>query len=227
MDANPEVVSAYRDQLMTEPPKTSSVLKPIADLMGAAGVDDNPRAKAEWILQRHLEDTGHRPRFAGLLRVWKEAGMWVHKQGTLESVLGIGADEKGVEQAVAAASHAGDIDDVADWIAYDVDPLGDVELLLNAEVERIAHALMEATRTSPETVFLGPVGTTADSDSRLVDVEALDEVGSYRLVVKTPVQFAGWFTEFSRKTFADEIVLRKPPDLEASENQNPAPMPGA
>jgi hypothetical protein len=208
MDGNPLVQDAYRLRLAAEPPTTSAAVNPLVSAIGNAGVEANPKARAAWLADGNLHGTGHQQRLEMLLEIWREVGLWVHPQGTLEAVLGIGT--KGVPQAIAAAGAPGPIDDVARWAAFQLDPSGELELLLNAEAERIAQALMVATRVSPGTVFGGPVGTNAEADARLVDVVPLETPGAYRLVVKSPQQFAGWTTEFSRQTPPDDIVLRPP-----------------
>lgn len=75
-----------------------------------------------------------------MLTIWRDAGLWLHEQGTLENVLGITV--KGRAAATTAAASVGVIDSVAAWCSYALDPLGDVEALLNAAVERIAHSLL-------------------------------------------------------------------------------------
>ena len=141
-----------------------------------------------------------------MLEIWREAGLWLHAQGTLEDVLGIA--EKGREAAQEAAAIPGLIDAVAaNWSAYTLDPLGDVETLLNAAVERIAHSIMEALRINPQTEFKSPVGGSAVSDARLVSVEPIGN-GFHRIVVLKPDQFMGYQLEFSRDTASNELVLR-------------------
>jgi len=43
--------------------------------------------------------------------------------------------KEGAQEARAAASSPGPIDDVSAWCAYQLDPTGDVEVLLGAQVE--------------------------------------------------------------------------------------------
>jgi hypothetical protein len=111
--------------------------------------------------------------------------------------------------AQAAASIPGDIDIVSGWCAYSLDPLGEVEILLGAALERIAHAIMEALRVNPEAAFRTPVGGSAISDARLVSVTPLGN-GVHRLTVITPDSFAGRYLDFSRDTPSNELLLRTP-----------------
>ena len=206
MDAKPEVIARYRTDFSVEPPKTSTVLRPLLDAMNAAAVPADPKSRAAWLATEVPPGTGWQSRCDKLLDVWRESGLWLHHQGTLENVLGISV--KGREAAATAAGRAGDIDAVAAWCAYVLDPLGDVETLLNAAVERIAHSIMEALRVSPSTEFCAPVGGSAVSDARLVRVEPLGG-GNYRLTVLKPKEFQDYFLEFSRDTPSSALVLRK------------------
>lgn len=142
-----------------------------------------------------------------LLAAWKDVGLWLHEQGTLEDVLGL--ETKGRVEAQTAAATPGLIDAVAKWCAFDLDPRGDVEELLNVAVERIAHAIMEALRTSPDAEFAAPVGGSASSDSRLVSILPTAR-GVHRLVVKKPNEFAGHWLEFSRDTPSSQLTLEPP-----------------
>lgn len=210
MDATPDVVERYRDDLSAEPPTTAAVLRPLLDVMNKSGVEANPKARAKWLAGQVPPETGWASRSAKLQAIWREAGLWLHAQGTLEDVLGITV--KGREAARSAAAISGDIDCVANWCAYYLDPLGDVEILLSAAVERIAHSIMEALRVNPGTEFRAPVGGSAVSDSRLVSVVPVSD-GTHRLTVLKPDAFAGHWLEFSRETPSSQLVLR--PALEA------------
>lgn len=205
MDASPAVVNAYRTDLAAEPARTSTVLRPLLDAMNAAHVPTDPKSRAAWLATSVPPSTGWETRRDKLSTIWLDAGLWLHKQGTLEDVLGISA--KGREAAAAAAAASGDIDPVATWCAYSLDPLGDVEALLNVAVERIAHSIMEALRVNPETLFNAPVGGSATSDARLVSVVPVGG-GVHRLTVLKPDDFHGYFLEFSRDTPSSQLVLQ-------------------
>jgi len=209
MDAAPEVVSRYRRDLAAEPAKTSTVVRPLIEAMNAASVQADPKSRAAWLASSVPPETGWESRRDKLLQIWRDAGLWLHSQGTLEDVLGIAV--KGREPAQAAALTAGAIDAVAAWCAYNVDPLGDVEVLLGVAVERIAHGVMEALRTEPDVVVTGPVGPSGSSDARLVRVEPVGE-GEYRIVVLKPDEFSGYWLTFSRETRSSELTLISPDD---------------
>lgn len=207
MDESADVVARYRSDLAVEPPRTSTVIRPLLDAMNAAGVTKSPKERAKWLASEVPAGSGWEVRRNKLQAIWMEAGFWLHSEGTLEDVLGL--KEKGEAEAQEAARNPGAIDAVAKWCSYDLDPLGDVEVLLGAAVERIAHSIMEALRISPDTRFAAPVGGTAISDARLVTVTPLD-AGRHRLEVQKPTEFAGYFLEFSRETPSSALVLLPP-----------------
>ncbi len=207
MDAKSDVATAYRDELATEPPRTSEVLRPLISAMNAAAVQTDDRSRAEWLAASVPQASGYANRRDKLLAIWRRAGLWLHPQGTLENVLGI--TKKGAQEARTAASSPGPIDDVSAWCAYQLDPTGDVEVLLGAQVEAVAHSLMEALRLSPNTRFDRPVGSSGSSDQRIVRVEPLGE-GRHRIVVIAPSPFVGYWLEFSRDTPSNDLVLRPP-----------------
>ena len=204
MDASSSVTERYRSDMAVEPPQTSKVLRPLYEPMDAAGVPSDPKSRSEWLATVRA-DTGWGARRDQLLRIWREAGLWLHQQGTLEQVLGTSG--KGRERAQAAAKVPGPIDEVAEWAAYELDPLGDVETLLGLAVERIAHSIMEVLRLNPSVRLTSPVGSAADA--RLVEVEPLDE-GRYRITVKEPKEFIGYWLDFSRDTPSNALRLSPP-----------------
>lgn len=206
MDGKAEVVARYRADFSVEPARTSTVLRPLLEAMNAARVATDPKSRAAWLAASVPSDTGWESRRDKLLALWRESGLWLHQQGTLEDVLDISV--KGREAAAAAASSVGDIDSVAAWCAYVMDPLGDVETLLNAAVERIAHSIMEALRVNPSVEFRAPVGGSGASDARLVRVEPLGS-GKHRLTVLKPKEFQDYFLEFSRDTPSSALVLQR------------------
>ncbi|MFE1295758.1 ATP-dependent endonuclease [Streptomyces sp. NPDC058731] len=214
MDGNDNVIARYREELALEPPRTSELLKPLLDKMRRDGVSNNPKERANWLAHSVPMDTGYWVRKDKLLDIWRSNGFWLHPQGTIENVLGL--DSKGLSAARDAASSPGAIDQVADWCSYAVDPLGEVELLLNIAIERIAHSIMEALRAEPGARFSKPIGSSAEADSRLVQVEAIRE-GIHRLTVVTPKEFRGYWLEFSRETRPSELVLQPPVEDEGAE----------
>lgn len=207
LDSSDSIRHLYRTRLHAEPPRTSAVLQPLLSEMGRAGVSPDPKARSRWLATNVPAETGWAARKDVLLEIWQSVGLWLHPHGTLEDVLR--TKTKGRESAETAALSPGPIDDVAAWCAYDLDQLGDVEVLLNAAVERIAHAIMEALRVNPGTEFIAPVGASAATDARLVDVIPLG-AGGHRLVVKEPAEFAGYSLEFSRDTPSSALTLSPP-----------------
>jgi predicted ATPase len=208
MDRRQEVQCRYRDRFGIEPPRTRSVLQSLSEAMGREGVASDPAARRDW-LKVLPEDTpsGHRSKRDAVIDIWRDQGLWLHQQGTLEDVLGL--EEKGAERASNAAQSSGEIDTVVNWFAYTLDPRGDVELLLSARVEAIAHRLMEAQRLSPGQTFSRPVGQTAETDAKLVLVEPLEN-GQHRITVQRPVEFRGYWLDFDRDTPASRLQLSKP-----------------
>ncbi len=206
MDSSSYVRSRYGSDLAAEPATTSTALRPLIEQMNKESILPNPKNRAQWLA--HLKDEGgHSARKSKLIEIWRGAGLWIHPQGCLEDVLGI--TEKGAERARLAAQMAGPIDDVADWCAFKLDHMGEVELLLNVAVEKIAHQLMEAIRIDPEAEFDAPAGPNAIIDERLVQVISLG-AGEYELRVKAPTAFAGWWLRFSRQTPSSDLVLKSP-----------------
>ncbi|AYV29942.1 hypothetical protein EES41_24795 [Streptomyces sp. ADI95-16] len=207
MDSYPEVTRRYREELFQEPPKTTEILKPLIVEMKKAGVSASPKEKADWLARSIPDGTAHPLRKEKIIAIWRDHGMWLHDQGTIENVLGI--ETKGLNQAAQAASSPGPIDAVVDWCAYEVDLRGDIELLLNIAVERVAHALQEAIRSDPEAQFSMPVGASSVADARLVEVVPIGD-GFHRLVVRTPKPFVGYWLEFSRDTASSQLNLQPP-----------------
>jgi hypothetical protein len=207
MDEVPEVIDRYRSELMIEPPRTSSVLQPLYRPMEEAAVAADPKARARWLARDVPAHTGWESRRDRLLQIWRDAGLWLHPQGTLEDVLGISVKSR--DAAQAAARTPGAIDEVANWCAYELDPIGDVEALLNVAVERIAHAIMEALRINPAARFNVPIGGSAVTDARLVSVDPVGD-GVHRLMVKEPAEFRGYWLDFSRETPSSQLVLHRP-----------------
>jgi hypothetical protein len=206
IDRSPDLQRRYREELFAEPPTASVAIRPLIDAANAGGVEKSERARARWLADLSSDKSGIVSRRNKLLEVWRENGLWLHPQGTLEDVLRI---EKGKADPGAAASVPGDIDAVADWCAYELDPLGDLRRLVGSTVERIANALTLAQGEDPAAVFTGPVGTMATSDAKLVTVEQVAP-GRYRITVKAPAQFAGYYVEVDRETPPSSIALVDP-----------------
>lgn len=207
MDRRPEVTQRYRADLATEPAKTHVLLRPLIEAMSKGSVSSSPKDRAKWLSSDVPKDSGHESRLAKLLKIWRDAGLWLHSQGTLENVLE--TDMKSREAVQEAASTPGAIDEVAAWAAFVLDPTGDVFELLGAAVERISQAIQVAQRLSPDARFNAPVGNSADADAQLVDVSPAED-SRHRITVKLPLTFAGHYVEFDRTTPPARMTLLPP-----------------
>ncbi|MDH2442556.1 AAA family ATPase [Amnibacterium sp. CER49] len=197
----------------SEPGQLQHVLQPVTREANRAGIPSDPASRADWLRQQSDPESAvvlRRDRIIDILRLH---GLWLH-MGNLEQVLNIST--KGVVQATAAAAQPSGIDEAALWAAYELDLHGDVEVLLNVAVERVAHAIMLAERAGPATEFRTPVGGSAVADARLVRVEPI-EPGRHRITVLTPEPFVGYWLEFTRATPSTELQLRPPTASAASE----------
>lgn len=207
LDRRPEVVKRYRVDLGAEPAATNVVIRPIIEAMNSNGVSSSPKERAKWLSSNIPEGTGHAFRFEKLLDIWRDAGLWLHSQGTLEDVLQV--DKKSREEVQRAAESSKAIEAVSDWAAYVLDPSGDVFELLGAAVERIAQAIQVAQRLTPDVRFSAPVGSSTDADAKLVRVEPLAST-RHRITVKVPREFAGYHVDFDRMTSPAQMVLQSP-----------------
>lgn len=219
MDRSAVIQERYRDDLSAEPPTTATVIKPLQDEMRAASVPPNSKDRAIW-LSNPPPGTGHATRVQKLIKIWRDAGFWLHPQGTLEAVLRI--PEKGKGNAQQAAEAPGPIDDVANWCAYKLDTAGDVRHLLGIAVERIAHGIMEALLDTPDARFNAVAGGSDDRDNRLVSVQPVGD-GKHRITVKLPEEFRGYWLEFSRQTPSTDLTLSTPTEGHDAGSSPPAP----
>ena len=207
MDNKHNVVRRYRDEFALEPARTASVIRPLIDEMNRIGVESNPKDRAQWLATGVTSDSGWAARKSKLLGMWRDSGLWLHPQGTLEAVLGNVSKHR--DQIVAAASQAGAIDHVAHWCAYDVDPSGEIEVLLGVFVERAAHSVMEALRLNPELPPTGFAGPNADQLNRLLTLTS-EPAGCFVITVLRPVEFEGYWLRFSRDTPSSLLQLSPP-----------------
>lgn len=214
MDDNPEVIAAYRETLFVNPPRTHTVIRDLVNAARGAGYDGNPRGRAAWLAATGPDASTEAKKGAKVREIWREAGVWLHPQGTLEDVLGIDGD-KGREIARRAAEAGpGDIDAVAHWCAYELDLGGDLALLVRSAVEGIAQGIQRAQGEESEAEFSAPVGGDL-SAKEFVDVTSLGD-GRYRLTVNTPDEYAGYFLEFDRTTAPAAMSLTPPADDRSS-----------
>lgn len=210
IDKMPDITTRYQRELFIEPPKTATVIRPLIDAMRAAEVPTDQKSRAEWLARDMGKNVGDVARRDKLLEIWRDAGLWLHKTGTLESLLGLSTSDKTRELVAAAASRPGEIDLVATWAAYLLDPSGDVFELLGVAVEHVAHGILEALRLAPGEKFNRAVGGTATGDSRIVDVSYVTETGRHRITVKLPSDYTVYWVEFDRNTPPADLALTPP-----------------
>jgi len=206
IDRSPELQVRYREELYAEPPATHVALRPLIEAANHAAVAKDERSRARWLADLDPTANGLASRRNRLIEVWRAEGLWLHPQGTLEDVLRI---EKGKAEPDVAAAIVGDIDAVSEWCAFELDPRGELELLLGSAVERIANAINQAQGMDPSATFDRPVGSTSLVDEKLVDVRAVSD-GRYRLTVKLPAEFAGFWMVFDRDTPSNSMRLNCP-----------------
>jgi predicted ATPase len=207
MDKNDRVVKRYRDDFALEPARTALVIRPLIEAMNKAGVSANPKQRAQWLASSVPVDSGWAARKNMLLEMWRDAGLWLHPQGTLEAVLGDVAKHR--DQIMAAAAQPGAIDAVAHWCAYDVDASGEMAVLLGVFVERAAHSVMEALRLNPDAHITGFTGPTAAHTARLLTLTP-EPNDNFLLIVQRPKEFEGYWLRFSRETPSSQLHLEQP-----------------
>jgi hypothetical protein len=205
IDRSEGLQEKYRRELFADPPMTHVSLRPIIDAANSTNIPTDSKSRASWLAGVGSE-CGAGARRDKLIDVWREEGLWLHPQGTLEDVLGI---EKGKADVAQASSVEGNIDLVVEWCAFELDTRGELGNLLQMTIERLANGINQALALNPEAKLNRPVGPSAESESRLVSVEPLGS-GRHRLVVKLPPEFEGYFLDFDRSTPASEMILSAP-----------------
>lgn len=210
MDRLPEVAERYRNELAAEPADTRTVLKPLLEEMSRTGIPSDARARSKWLSAIPPNTPGHTSRRDALLRIWADAGLRLHPEGTLENVLGVEKDT--IESARDAAAKPGLIDDVARWILTERDTIQD-ELwrLLGNTVERIAQDIQNRLGLDPGLDIRAI--SNAGRYAPLVDITKLDAEDSFRIVVKTPREYAGYWLIFDRGTPPSKLRLNDPAAL--------------
>lgn len=206
LDRNPDFVRQFREDFLSD--RAHEVIRPLIQAADAAGIEKTESARARWLAEALEDETKDAMRRDRLLAMLKREGLWLHPQGTLEDVLG---NEKGGVPHADAAASPGAIDPVAAWCAYELDAMGDLVHLLRETVERIANSITQAIGADPNAVLTGPVGPMSTSDAKLVDVTHVGN-GRYRLTVKAPPEFAGYYAEVDRQTPPAGIVLVPVPE---------------
>lgn len=210
MDRQPTVGDEYVSRLHCDR-RTDLAIRPVIEALRRAGAQPDPASRRDALLRlRTSSESADRAAIARLdavLEIWRSQGVWLHPEGRLEDVLGLG--EKASVQTAQAAAGDGALDAVAQWSAYELDPSGEVFLLLQSEVERIAMAIQRLWALEPEATPDAPVGASARADARIVDIKHIAP-GRARLVVKEPVKFEGWSVEFDRSSAPPDLALREP-----------------
>lgn len=219
LDALPGLSGELLETFAVGPGKLHAVLDPIVRAANAAGIAADAASRADWLRQQDDTATPEVIRRDRILAVLRQHGLWLHL-GNLEQVLG--TPNKSVAEASRAAENPSAIDEAAVWAAYKLDLRGDVEVLLNVAVERVAHAIMEAERAGPAKEFRAPVGGSALADGRLVRVEPVAP-GRHRITVLAPAPFIGFWLEFTRATPSSDLQLQPPETTPTPESAESAP----
>lgn len=201
LERNPEILRQFSDEFYVD--HAHEVVRPLIQAADLKGIEKKESARARWLATAIEAGSNDAKRRDRLIAVLRDEGLWLHPQGTLEDVLG---NEKGGTPHAEAAAKPGAIDAVAEWCAYDLDAMGDLAHMLREAVERIANNLTQALGADPNAVLTGPVGSTSVSDAKLVDVAHLGH-GRYRITVKAPPEFAGYYAEVDRQTPPADILL--------------------
>jgi hypothetical protein len=192
--------------------RTTDAIKLLHDEMRKTKpVPTDPATRREWLREVLASDNADmqvgRMRGEQLLRIWKDAGIWLHPQGDLERAMGVNGKPDAREHA-ARAEQATEFDAAVEWaLSRPREPPG-MRIMLEVEIERIAQDIQRFVRLNPGRVCTGPVGPFAEADSQLVTVQSLGN-SRYRIEVKEPPEFQGLALEFDRSTAPDEMHLHR------------------
>jgi hypothetical protein len=207
-DKIPSIQASYMEQWQVQ--RSSDVLRPIYEAM--RDVPSDAASRRDWLLTVLASDEpglrAARLRSEKLLDYWREAGIWLHPQGDLERALNMTA-KADAPTTGRAAEHETPFDGAVRWALFRFSESNRVQVLLEAEVERIAQEIQRFMRRNPERVCNRPVGLFADGDAQLVTVRPLEN-GRHAIIVKEPVEFLGWRLEFDRSTPPDAMRLLPP-----------------
>lgn len=205
MDRISAVKERYANELYAVPAKTSTAMQDFIRQANKDKINANEKDRAAWLSELDEGSILGKKR-QKILDIWRDEGFWLHTEGTIEDVLG---GKKGRIDYMVTASSSGAIDRVINWCAFELNATGELFSLLELELERIAGEINIARKSQPEVILQNPIGTRAEISSRLVEVHHISD-GRYRLIVKTPIEFAGYFMEFDRSTSAENMRLQEP-----------------
>lgn len=209
VESRPGVNDAVAEAFTMNSTKTWVILGSLVRQADQENIGPTEKERAKWLSGLAPGPGGLGGRRDKLLETWRQNGLWLHPQGDLEEVLGLSPQDKHVENARRAAGKSGAIDAVAEWAAHELDVMGDVLLLLDHQVEVIAHKIMEAQELDPHARGRALLGAEAQTYERLVDV-GHDGENSHQITVKVPEEYAGYRLVFSRETPSTDLRLREP-----------------
>ncbi|MFC4050006.1 ATP-dependent endonuclease [Actinomadura syzygii] len=216
VDRRSGVQEDLRNSFLADPAKTSEVLQPIRHEAKKRKLESKPDVRARWLAGLEVscdDDRVYALRRDALLDVWRSAGVWLHKDGRLEDALGLGTEIHNVRAKALikrVKEHSG-LDAVAKWASYQLDVSVSEFETLCVEVERIAQNLLREHRVNPGVWATAPVGPTSETDSKLVQVEAIE--GRYKITVLKPLKWVGYWMHVGRETPLNEWVLKPPPQV--------------
>ena len=204
LDTDPIMRRTYRSQWQAK--GTAELLRPIRQAAKHEGVKGSAGLRS-WLADRLMRNSEDRAtlRASQLIDAARAAGLWLHRPGDLESVLGLSA--KDVIQARRAATDACALDEVVEWASKQVDRDDAVRRIVRLEVERLAS---EVQRNALAMGALRSDSLAREPGEHEIVVGALAANGKYRLEVRWPDELSGYWVEFDRHTSPHEMDLRPP-----------------
>jgi len=208
MDDHPVVKQAYAAQWQCD--KTNEAMKIIYDSMRREGVGTSSSERRVWLAKVLETHDGHvAARANKILKIWRDAGVWLHSNGDLEATLGMPAKADALSYRNMTATSPTRLDEATVWSMRKLDIDAEILRLLQTDVERIANEIQRRLGVDKTFQTATPIGLASASDSSLVLIEPLG-MGRHRIIVKTPPQFVGWWVEFERNTLFEDLCLRRP-----------------
>ncbi|MFJ3498877.1 ATP-dependent nuclease [Streptomyces sp. NPDC086091] len=206
MDNRPGMKKDLGRLLFASPPTNHEALKPLTQAAGTEGAKTE-KTKSAWLAGLSAgEPGGYFHRRDQILSIWKTAGVYLHPQGRVEDALELSDHADPRTLAERAHQHDG-LQAAALWSAFQTNTDGDEFYLLGLEVERIATHILREEKITPE----GSATTysyLAPEDKKIVDVMKLGS--RFRLTVKRPTRWAGYWIEVDRGMALDNYTLQKP-----------------